>query len=162
MPVSPAVSTHSLFTRTTQVTLGVVGVTYAILKARKVKLKRDGSDYKGGLSDFFNIMRNADFEQHKAKDAKTSVDQYAGLFDGARREVGKISSEESIDVRRKEYETMIQAFYDLVREHFLTLPYLAANPVCFDQVLLRWLLALESHTLHHTPRHTSNPNTNKR
>lgn len=33
-------------TRTHQVTLGVVGITYAILKARKVNLNRDGSDYK--------------------------------------------------------------------------------------------------------------------
>lgn len=87
-----------------QVTLGVVGVTYAILKARKVQLNRDANDYKGGLGDFLNIMRNTEFEQHKSKDAKTSVDQYAGLFDGARKEVGKISSEESIEVRRSQYE----------------------------------------------------------
>lgn len=136
-----------------QVTLGVVGFTYAILKARKVQLARDGNDYKGGLGDFFNILRNADFEQHKAKDAKTSVrawhmdglvgqaarpnptqhstnqithprffiptkmqvDQYANLFDGARKEVGAISSEESIEGRRSQYQTMITNFYDLVR-----------------------------------------------
>jgi hypothetical protein len=55
------------------VTLGVVGFTYAMLRARKVQLARDGNDYKGGLGDFFNILRSEAFEQHKAKDAKTSV-----------------------------------------------------------------------------------------
>lgn len=54
-------------------TLGVVGFTFVMLKARKVQLARDGNDYKGGLGDFFNILRNADFQEHKAKDAKTSV-----------------------------------------------------------------------------------------
>jgi hypothetical protein len=43
------------------------------------------------------------------------VDQYANLFDGARKEVGTISSEESIEGRRSQYQTMITNFYDLVR-----------------------------------------------
>lgn len=133
-------------------TLGVVGFTFVMLKVRKVQLARDGNDYKGGLGDFIKILRNSDFEQHKAKDAKTSVrawkkrapdrpfercslladptprirattsqlnpilqvDQYATLFDGARKEVGAISSEESIEGRRSQYQTMITNFYDLV------------------------------------------------
>lgn len=43
------------------------------------------------------------------------VDQYANLFDGARKEVGAISSSESIEGRRSQYQTMITNFYDLVR-----------------------------------------------
>lgn len=45
---------------------------------------------------------------------KLQVDQYANLFDGARKEVGAISSEESIEGRRSQYQTMITNFYDLV------------------------------------------------
>jgi len=141
--------------------LGLVGLTYTLLHGRKkAQLARDGSDYKGTLSDFLNIMRNSDFEQHKAKDTKASVrvyvcvyvcfpggsmlapcvflriliqptnhqstdphdtwqvDQYADLFSGARQEVGKISSDESIEGRREKYDLMVESFYDLVTDFY--------------------------------------------
>jgi hypothetical protein len=42
------------------------------------------------------------------------VDQYANMFDGARKEVGHISTTESIKSRQDQYQTMITNFYDLV------------------------------------------------
>jgi sterol 24-C-methyltransferase len=52
------------------------------------------------------------------KDVKTSVDQYADLFSGARKDVGHISTEESINSRKEQYQTMITNFYDLVTDFY--------------------------------------------
>jgi len=49
------------------VTLGVIAFTIVILRARRVNLRRDGQDYKGTATDVLNIMKNSDFEAHKAK-----------------------------------------------------------------------------------------------
>ena len=52
------------------------------------------------------------------KDVKSSVDQYANLFKGARNDVGKISTDESIQERKDKYQTMITNFYDLVTDFY--------------------------------------------
>jgi len=49
------------------VTLGVIAFTIVILRVRRVNLRRDGQDYKGTATDVLNIMKNSDFEAHKAK-----------------------------------------------------------------------------------------------
>jgi uncharacterized protein YwbE len=49
------------------VTLGVIAFSIVILRVRSVNLRRDGMDYKGTAADVLNIMKNSDFEAHKAK-----------------------------------------------------------------------------------------------
>jgi len=63
-------------------------------------------------------MGNNDFVEKRAKDVKTSVDEYAALFDGARKDIGHITSEESIKAREQEYRTMVTNFYDLVTDFY--------------------------------------------
>jgi len=46
------------------------------------------------------------------------VDEYANLFSGVRKDVGAISTKESIDHRREQYQTMITNFYDLVTDFY--------------------------------------------
>ncbi|SPR02045.1 unnamed protein product (mitochondrion) [Plasmodiophora brassicae] len=46
----------------------------------------------------------------------SSVDKYEDLFEGAR--TGQISNEDSIDARKAEYDTMVQAFYNLVTDFY--------------------------------------------
>ena len=44
----------------------MIAFTIVILRVRRVNLRRDGQDYKGTATDVLNIMKNSDFEAHKA------------------------------------------------------------------------------------------------
>lgn len=48
----------------------------------------------------------------------TSMVSYAALFTGAREEVGTISTSKSISSRKKQYDTMVATFYDLVTDFY--------------------------------------------
>ncbi len=49
---------------------------------------------------------------------KNEIDGYEKLFDGARKTTGKITTNESIEKRRKEYRRMVDAFYNLVTDFY--------------------------------------------
>jgi hypothetical protein len=50
----------------------------------------------------------------KRDEVKAEIDGYENLFKGARKETGAITSEESVAERNAQYQTMINAFYNLV------------------------------------------------
>ena len=47
-----------------------------------------------------------------------SIEGYEQLFTGARKAVGSTSKGDSINVREKEYKTMVNSFYDLVTDFY--------------------------------------------
>lgn len=47
-----------------------------------------------------------------------SIAEYETLFAGARKNVGKTSTSDSIEHREKEYRTMVNSFYDLVTDFY--------------------------------------------
>lgn len=97
----------------------LISVNYLYYVFFPKKMSREfKKDYTGSLSDTLNIFNNNDFVKNKGKDVKTSVDEYANLFNGARKDVGHISSEESIKAREEEYRTMVANFYDLVTDFY--------------------------------------------
>jgi len=66
-PPAPTNVSNPFHSSIYQVTLGVIAFTIVILRVRRVNLRRDGQDYKGTATDVLNIMKNSDFEAHKAK-----------------------------------------------------------------------------------------------
>jgi sterol 24-C-methyltransferase len=95
--------------------LTVVASTAAVL--RKVDMKRDGNDYNSQISGAVKILNNAD---HTLKDDEfsKSINEYEDLFKGARKSTGAITNEESVDVRKEKYATMIDHFYNLVTDFY--------------------------------------------
>ncbi|GAB5033101.1 delta-24-sterol methyltransferase [Nannochloropsis oceanica] len=89
------------------VTLSVIALTIVVFRVRRPC-----------SFDVMNIMKNSDFEAHKAKDVQTSVDQYATLFTGARTKIGSISSAGSIESRQQNYKTLVGNFYDLATDFY--------------------------------------------
>ncbi len=49
---------------------------------------------------------------------KSEIDGYEKLFAGARETTGKITTDESIEKRKKEYKRMVDAFYNLVTDFY--------------------------------------------
>lgn len=49
---------------------------------------------------------------------KDSIEGYEKLFSGARKEIGATTSKESVNLREKEYRTMVNSFYDLVTDFY--------------------------------------------
>lgn len=72
------------------------------------------------MSSFFaptTLLANQSSKENKNA-VQTSVSEYSNLFKGARTNVGSISSTESINLRKKEYESMVSKFYDLVTDFY--------------------------------------------
>ena len=66
------------------------------------------------LSDVRTLLSNPD-SRDKVND---SIAEYEALFAGARKDVGKTSTSESIKQRAKEYKTLVDNFYDLVTDFY--------------------------------------------
>ena len=72
--------------------------------------KRDvHSSFNNQLSGSVNLLNNKD-SVLKRNEVKDSIDGYEKLFDGARKENGAITSEDSIKQREKEYQTMVNRY----------------------------------------------------
>ena len=98
------------------ITVGVVGATSAlgaILLFRKPSMNRNSHDYDNQLTGSVRILNNADHTL-KGGEFETSINDYEGMFSGARKEVGAITNEESVAVRTERYAAMINHFYNLV------------------------------------------------
>ena len=83
------------------------------------KFERDakGSSFKSTLTGSISILSNNDSVLRR-EHVKDSIDGYEKLFKGARKDVGTISSEESIRKRELEYKSMVNSFYDLVTDFY--------------------------------------------
>jgi len=102
-------------------TTSVVGAgALMLLMARSSQndnLKRDGKEFNSTLTGSARILANKDMTL--SKDAVAArVDQYEKLYGGARKNVGQISTEESIKKRQEEYQVMVDSFYDLVTDFY--------------------------------------------
>lgn len=101
----------------------VVGVSTAAALAttflvfRKVNMNRDGSDYNSQLTGTMKILNNSDHTL-KNNEFHESIVDYENMFAGARQETGAITSEESIEVRKKKYADMVNHFYNLVTDFY--------------------------------------------
>jgi len=97
---------------------GAVGSLVAgVLIMRKSEMKRNSHDYDSQLTGGFKILNNTDHTL-KTGEFDTSINDYEGMFAGARKETGAITSEESVAVRTERYAAMINHFYNLVTDFY--------------------------------------------
>lgn len=103
-----------------QIVIGVSAAT-AVLAGlfifRKAEMKRDGQDYNSQLTGGLKILNNTDHTLKK-DEFQSSIADYEGMFDGARKSTGTITSEESVEQRRQRYTDMINHFYNLVTDFY--------------------------------------------
>jgi hypothetical protein len=88
-----------------------------IMSWRKHSLNRDSHDYDGQLSGSMKILNNSDHTL-KGNEFSDSINDYEGMFDGARKNVGECTTEESVAVRKQKYADMVNHFYNLVTDFY--------------------------------------------
>jgi hypothetical protein len=94
----------------------VVTVTVVIHFAHS--FKRDGSQsFANPITGAVALLSNKDSVLHRDEVGR-SMAEYDDLFQGARTKVGSIHQEESIKKREKEYQTMVNNFYNLVTDFY--------------------------------------------
>lgn len=69
------------------------------------------------MSDVASLLSNPDSVLSR-EGVKESIAGYETLFAGARNSVGETSKTDSIELRAKEYQTMVNSFYDLVTDFY--------------------------------------------
>ena len=84
---------------------------------RKAELSRDGKDFESSLTGGFKILNNTDHTL-KTSEFSSSIENYEGQFKGARKATGAITSEESVEERKKRYADMVNDFYNLVTDFY--------------------------------------------
>jgi hypothetical protein len=96
-------------------TLFTANLAYRVSKT----FQRDASGNTFGdfFTGSFNLLSNKD-SVLKRSEVKDSINGYEDLFSGARKDVGKINTEDSIKKREKEYKTMVNSFYNLVTDFY--------------------------------------------
>lgn len=87
------------------------------LVLRKPSMKRDGKDYTSQISGSLRILNNEDHTL-KSNEFKSSITDYEGMFSGARKSTGAITSEESVELRKQKYADMVNHFYNLVTDFY--------------------------------------------
>lgn len=93
-----------------------VAILASFLVIRKTQLKRDGSDYNS-QNACVKLLNNEDHTL-KGDEFSKSIDDYEGMFKGAREKTGEISSDESIKLRQDRYADMVNHFYNLVTDFY--------------------------------------------
>lgn len=84
---------------------------------KKPTLKRDGNDFDNQITGSLRILNNSDHTL-KTGEFDSSIKDYEGMFDGARKSTGAITSEESVEERKKRYADMVNHFYNLVTDFY--------------------------------------------
>lgn len=67
--------------------------------------------------DAASLLSNPD-SVLKREGVKDSIEGYETLFAGARESLGATSTSDSIQHRAKEYQTLVNSFYDLVTDFY--------------------------------------------
>mmetsp|Transcript_27977 Transcript_27977/g.40919 ORF Transcript_27977/g.40919 Transcript_27977/m.40919 type:complete len:402 (-) Transcript_27977:540-1745(-) len=101
-------------------TLGsAVLLNVLIKKYSQNSFERDavGSTFGSTISGGVSLLNNKDSVLTK-EGVNDSIDNYESLFTGARKQVGSTSENNSIEMRQKEYKTMVSSFYDLVTDFY--------------------------------------------
>jgi len=94
----------------------VSAVLAGLLLASRRKTLRDGSDFTS-ISGSLKFLNNEETTMTKEQVA-SEVSGYEKLFKGARQSVGQITTEESVETRKTEYQTMVNSFYNLVTDFY--------------------------------------------
>jgi sterol 24-C-methyltransferase len=95
----------------------VLTLASSVFLCRKAELKRDGSEYDSQIAGGMRILNNTD-HTIQGKQFKESIQDYEGMFAGARKQTGAITSKESVEVRKERYAAMINHFYNLVTDFY--------------------------------------------
>jgi sterol 24-C-methyltransferase len=95
-------------------TTALIGIL--ILLTRKQNLQRDAKDYNS-LSGV-NKLFAGDEHTLQGSQFKSTVTDYEGMFSGARKETGAITSNESIEERKERYASMVDHFYNIVTDFY--------------------------------------------
>jgi len=88
-----------------------------VLVWRRTEMRRDGTDYSTFFGGIKKLSNNTDHTL-KGNEFKTSIEDYESLFGGAREKTGAITSDDSIEGRRKRYNDMVNHFYNLVTDFY--------------------------------------------
>ena len=98
--------------------LGVLGsVVAGVVVMRKSSMNRNSKDYDSQFTGAGKILNNEDHTL-KGNEFSSSINDYEGMFSGARKTTGAITEEESIAVRTERYAAMINHFYNLVTDFY--------------------------------------------
>ncbi|KAG5176250.1 sterol methyltransferase [Tribonema minus] len=96
-------------------------VTFAVVlkmrRAKKIQMARDSNDFNDTIQGSLSMLSNSDSVLQR-DEVKDCIDGYEGLFAGARKATGAITTEESIAKRQSEYQKMINSFYNLVTDFY--------------------------------------------
>lgn len=95
---------------------GVITLVSVVTLFSKKTMRRDGKDYHSATAGV-NLLNNADHTL-KRNEFSSSVNDYEGMFDGARGTTGAISTDESIKERQERYADMVNHFYNLVTDFY--------------------------------------------
>eukprot|EP01041_Mallomonas_annulata_P008204 gene8204-16870_t len=120
LPIDVLVKKATEYSKDNQLVVGVSAATAVVaglFLLRRADMKRDGNDYNSQLTGGFKILNNADHTLGKSE-FSSSIADYEGMFDGARKATGAITSDESVDQRRVRYAAMIDHFYNLVTDFY--------------------------------------------
>lgn len=120
VPVEEIIKKASKFVEENPVAVGVsAAVTLAtgLIVFRRAELRRDGNDYDSQLTGGMKILNNTDHTLQKGEFAH-SIEDYENMFAGARKQTGAITNEESVEVRKAKYATMVNHFYNLVTDFY--------------------------------------------
>ncbi|KAL7436686.1 hypothetical protein ACHAXH_009355 [Discostella pseudostelligera] len=102
--LSALVAVHLLFTR--------------FFSSSNTTFKRDVHNKTfNTVSGATGLLSNPDSVLSREK-VQGSIAEYETLFAGARKSVGQTSNRDSIEHREKEYQTMVNSFYDLVTDFY--------------------------------------------
>ena len=94
-------------------------VSLNIIFSLSKTFKRDsvGNSFGNVVTGSVSLLQNKD-SVLKREEGKDSMDGYDNLFAGARKDVGSLHEKESIEKRQKEYQTMVNSFYNLVTDFY--------------------------------------------
>lgn len=99
-------------------TLFILLLGHFVLARIFFSFKRDAHNKTfGTVSDAASLLSNPDSVLSR-EGVKDSIKGYETLFAGTRKNVGKTSTSDSIDNRAKEYQSMVNSFYDLVTDFY--------------------------------------------
>ena len=83
----------------------------------RAKMNRDVHDYDSQLTGGLKILNNEDHTLSR-NEFKESIDDYEGMFKGARASTGAITAQESVEERKARYAAMVDHFYNLVTDFY--------------------------------------------
>jgi sterol 24-C-methyltransferase len=109
------------YSKNTSLVLTTSGATAAVLLwqlflKRDQNFQRNSQDYDSLIG--VNKLLNGKEHTLKQDEFDKNISTYEGMFDGARQNVGSITSSDSINERKARYATMVDHFYNIVTDFY--------------------------------------------